>query len=46
MKDFDQWMTEYQSSWRKAHVVSQELGQQNGKRRPWIMPRRLWEDGL
>ena len=46
MKKFDQWMADYQTNWRKTNVVSQEEGQQNGKRRPWILPRELWGDGL
>ena len=46
MKKFDQWMADYQTNWRMTNVVSQEEGQQYGKRRPWILPRELWEDGL
>ena len=46
MENFDAWMTEHQIRWRKSHVASQELGWQNGKQYQWILPARLWEEGL
>ena len=46
MKSFDAWMGDYQSRWRKKHIDSNEWGWQNGKRYPWILPRKLWEEGL
>ena len=39
-------MTDHQTAWRKTNIISQEHGQQNGKRYPWILPRDLWEEGL
>jgi len=46
VKNFDRWMTDHQTAWRKTNIISQEHGQQNGKRYPWILPRDLWEEGL
>jgi hypothetical protein len=28
------------------HIVSDEMGVQNGKKRPWILPEQLWAEGL
>lgn len=46
MKDFDQWMTRQQVSWRATHIACTEWGEQNRKRYPWILPAELWEEGL
>ncbi len=46
MQNFDGWMTEYQTRWRETHIAYKEWGWHNGKSYPWILPRRLWEDGL
>ena len=32
--------------WRKHHVETSEHGWQNGKQRPWILPKTHWEKGL
>ena len=39
-------MNEAQVAWRARHVATAEQGSQNGKRRPWILPRERWQDGL
>lgn len=44
--NFDRLMENHQTEWRSRHVTSTECGQQNGKRRSWILPRQLWEQGL
>ena len=46
MQNFDVWMTEYQTRWRETHIACKELGWQNKKQYPWILPARLWEEGL
>lgn len=46
MEDFDQFMNDYQVQWRRKHIDNQAEGSQNGKTRPWILPRQLWEEGL
>jgi len=46
VKNYDQWMADYQTAWRKTNIVSQEHGHQNGRRYPWILPSELWEEGL
>ncbi|MDM7912315.1 MAG: hypothetical protein QUS09_04385 [Methanotrichaceae archaeon] len=46
MKDFDAYMSAIQTQWRKDHVRNREEGKHNGKRRPWILPKHLWEEGL
>lgn len=43
---FQQKMNEWQVAWRKGNVTSNEFGLQNGKRYEWILPSRLWEEGL
>lgn len=35
-----------QVAWRKYHVEVSEYGWQNGKQRPWILPKTHWEEGL
>jgi hypothetical protein len=39
-------MNDYQTQWRRSNLENQVQGTQNGKRRPWILPRELWEEGL
>lgn len=46
MNAFDQEMTQHQVQWRRANVKSLEPGYQNGRPYPWILPPRLWEEGL
>jgi len=46
MKDFNYYMDEYQTNWRKHNLKNQECGEQRGKRYPWIIPRELWQEGL
>ena len=46
MRGFDRWMQSHAINWRKDHVVNREWGEQNKKRRPWILPSDLWEEGL
>lgn len=46
MEDFDRYMNDYQIQWRRNHLENQVEGTQNRKKRPWILPRKLWEEGL
>ena len=46
MTSFDKLVEEQQSEWRGTQVSTQEWGQQNGVRRPWVLPSDLWEAGL
>lgn len=46
MEHFNQYMSDYQTRWRHHYVKNQVEGEQNRKRRPWILPRELWEEGL
>jgi len=46
MSDFDTSVQEQQLNWRSEHIDTKELGEQNGKKRPWILPKELWEEGL
>lgn len=46
MEDFDHYMNDYQAHWRRDHLKNQEEGEQHRKKRPWILPRDLWEQGL
>jgi len=46
MDAFDDQMNEYQVNWRKNNITSPEWGWQNGKQYPWILPTRLWQEGL
>ena len=43
---FDSTMNDAQVEWRKKHVATCEMGSQNGKKRPWILPRERWQEGL
>ena len=46
MESFDRWMSLHQTEWRKANVVSTELGRWRGRQYPWILPEGAWEEGL
>lgn len=46
MSDFDTYVQEQQVKWRLRHIDCQEQGEQNGKKRPWILPKERWEEGL
>lgn len=46
MEDFNQYMSDYQTRWRHRHLENQVEGDWNGEKRPWILPRELWEEGL
>lgn len=43
---FDSAMNDAQVEWREKHVATREMGSQNGNTRPWILPRRCWQEGL
>jgi len=44
--DFNSRLAQQQVAWRKKNLADQTQGFQNGVKRPWILPRNLWEDGL
>jgi hypothetical protein len=44
--NFDKQIEEQQVKWRKENIDTEEMGFQNGKQRPWILPENLWEEGL
>ena len=46
MIDFDFYMNQYQTDWRHENMANQEEGEQHQKKRSWILPRDLWEEGL
>lgn len=46
MGKFDRIIEEQQVEWRKQNIEPKEWGIQNGKKREWILPERLWADGL
>ena len=46
MATFDQQMNEHQTDWRKKNVECTGTEEQLGRRRPWILPRDLWGQGL
>lgn len=46
MKNFDTYVQEQQINWRSRYIDCKEHGEQNGKKRPWILPKKLWEKGL
>lgn len=46
MEHFNQYMSDYQTRWRHHYVKNQVEGEWNGEKRPWILPRELWEEGL
>ncbi len=43
---FNDQMNEAQRAWRPQHIETREQRTQNRHRRPWILPRRRWEEGL
>ena len=44
--DFDKQIEGQMIEWRRGNINTDELGVQNGLERPWILPERLWTDGL
>lgn len=44
--NFDQKMNAGQIKWRKKHITNRDQGEQNGKKRDWILPKTLWKEGL
>lgn len=46
MDAFNDQMNKYQVNWRKNNVTSPEWGWQNAKQYPWILPAKLWQEGL
>ena len=46
MESFDKWMKGHQPEWRRTHIESQEWGLWRKRPYPWILPTRLWEEGL
>ena len=46
MTNFDKQTADQQVKWRKEHIETEEMGVQNGLKRPWILPDNLWKDGL
>lgn len=46
MDDFNAHMTEYQKRWRKSHIATQGWGTWRGKPYEWLVPHKLWEEGL
>jgi hypothetical protein len=46
MNDSDRYMSDYQTQWRCSTLdENQELGIKNEKKRPLILPKKLWEQG-
>jgi len=46
MKEFDKYVENSQTNWREKNISGKEHGVQNGKKYPWILPRKMWEQGL
>ena len=46
MTEFDAHMNTYQVAWRQSQRLPEGQGWQNGRQRPWILPREHWEEGL
>lgn len=46
MKNFNEYMNDYQIEWRRHHLDNQKPGIQNGRTRQWILPKKDWELGL
>ncbi len=44
--DFDKHVAKQQIEWRKSNISTEEMGVQNGLKRPWILPENLWKEGL
>lgn len=43
---FDNVVQQRQVNWRKKNISTDEMGIQNGMKRPWILPWDKWKDGL
>ncbi|MHC4441127.1 MAG: PGN_0703 family putative restriction endonuclease [Planctomycetota bacterium] len=43
---FDKVMNEHQVAWRERHIPYSDQGVQNRVRRPWLLPKNRWQDGL
>ena len=46
MNNFNGYVEDCQTSWRRTAPINQEHGWQNGKSYSWILPREYWEQGL
>ena len=46
MYEFDREINDWMNAWRNGNVATKQQGIQNGKQRPWILPREIWEEGL
>ena len=46
MTNFNEFMGNWQSAWRKGQKINQDQGTQNNRKRTWILLRSNWEDGL
>lgn len=46
MSDFDAYVQSQQVNWRLKNIACKEHGEQNGRKRAWILPKELWEEGL
>ncbi|MFC1737971.1 hypothetical protein ACFL1G_02850 [Planctomycetota bacterium] len=46
MTNFDKQIADQQVRWRKNNIDTEEMGIQNGLKRPWILPENLWKEGL
>ena len=46
VSDFDKHVAKQQIEWRKSNISTEEMGVQNGLKRPWILPENLWKEGL
>jgi len=46
MKNFDKSMQDHQLAWRSKHIESDEKGPWGKDTYEWILPLRLWEEGL
>jgi len=44
--NFDKSCEQRQLKWRKQNISNNEMGVQNGLKRPWILPQNNWKDGL
>lgn len=46
MKHFNQYMNGYQVRWRHNNLNNQTMGDQKGQKHPWILPLKIWKEGL
>jgi hypothetical protein len=46
MTNFNSFLEEYQSAWRRDNISNQEHGLYKGVRHPWILPHSAWKEGL